>query len=167
MKKRTKTIFLGLCIIGSFFIYCVFYYSNMLKNAPFRFSDFESIDIQYGLRDSMLNTYNSATQDYQYLNKNNEVVKEKLKLSNDDLLFLHRKAMEMGFWNVDDDMTTARQDSAQGAKIPRYILEYKYKDKSKRVVLDADYPGNQKMKDAAKTTIEKVLDRINVTYARK
>ena len=167
MKKRTKTIFLGLCIIGSFFIYCVFYYSNMLKNAPFRFSDFESIDIQYGLRDSMLNTYNSATQDYQYLNKNNEVVKEKLKLSNDDLLFLHRKAMEMGFWNVDNDMTTPRQDSTQGVKVPRYILEYKYKDKSKRVVLDADYPGNQKMKDAAKTTIEKVLDRINVTYARK
>ncbi len=167
MSKRTKTIFLGLCIIGSFFIYCVFYYSNMLKNAPYRFSDFESINIQYGLRDSMLNSYNTATQDYQYLNKSNELVKEKLKLSDDDLLFLHRKAMEMGFWNVDNDMTTPREDSTAGLKVPRYILTYSYKDKSKEVVLDADYPGNQKMKDAAKTTIEKVLDRINVTQARK
>lgn len=166
MSKRTKTIFLGLCIIGSFFIYCVFYYSNMLKNAPFRFSDFESISIQYGLQDSMLNTYNTATQEYQYINKNNQVVKERLKLSDDDLLFLHRKAMEMGFWNVDNDMTTPRQDSTEGAKVPRYVLEFKYKEKSKRVTLDADYPGNQKMKDAAKTTIEKVLDRINVAYAR-
>lgn len=139
----------------------------MLKNAPYRFSDFESINIQYGLRDSMLNSYNTATHDYQYLNKSNEIVKEKLKLSDDDLLFLHRKAMEMGFWNVDNDMTTPRQDSSEGLKVPRYILEYNYKDKSKKVVLDADYPGNQKMKDAAKTTIEKVLDRINVTQARK
>lgn len=166
MSKRTKTIFLTLCIVGSFLIYCVFYYSNMVKNAPYRFSDFESITIQYGLRDSMLNSYNTATQDYQYLNTENQVVKKKLKLNNDDLLYLHRKAMEMGFWNVDDDMTTPRTDSAQGKEIPRYVLEFKYKDKGKRVTLDADYEGPQKMKDAAKTTIEKVLDAINVANAR-
>ncbi|SJN30577.1 hypothetical protein FM107_06490 [Sphingobacterium sp. JB170] len=93
-------------------------------------------------------------------------MKSKLKLSKDDLLFLHRKAMEMGFWNVDDDMTTVRTDSAKGADVPRYILEFRYKEKGKTVTLDADYPGNQKMKDAAKTTIEKVLDMINVANAR-
>ncbi|MFD1768238.1 hypothetical protein ACFSBF_00570 [Sphingobacterium suaedae] len=166
MSKKTRAIFLGLCIIGSFFIYCVFYYSNMIKNAPYRFSDFEYLTIQYGVRDSILNSFNSATQEYQYLNKQNEVVKKKLKLTDDDLLYLHRKAMEMGFWNVDDDMTTPRKDSLEGRDIPRYILEYKYKEKGKKVTLDADYPGNQKMKDAAKTTIEKVLDMINVANAR-
>ncbi|MFD2548407.1 hypothetical protein [Sphingobacterium suaedae] len=138
----------------------------MIKNAPYRFSDFEYLTIQYGVRDSILNSFNSATQEYQYLNKQNEVVKKKLKLTDDDLLYLHRKAMEMGFWNVDDDMTTPRKDSLEGRDIPRYILEYKYKEKGKKVTLDADYPGNQKMKDAAKTTIEKVLDMINVANAR-
>ncbi|WP_437922019.1 hypothetical protein [Sphingobacterium sp. LRF_L2] len=166
MTKKTKAIFLGLCIIGSFFIYCVFYYSNMLKNAPYRFSDFEYVSIQYGLPDSMLNSYNSATQDYQYLNKDNKVIKTKLKLRDDDLLFLHRKAMEMGFWNVDSDMTTVRKDSLEGKDVPRYIVEYKYKEKGKKVVLDADYPGNQKMKDATKTTIEKILEIINIASAR-
>ncbi|MGO1243213.1 MAG: hypothetical protein ACTMH4_03955 [Sphingobacterium sp.] len=166
MKQRTKAIFLGLCIIGSFFIYCVFYYSNMVKNAPYRFSDFKYVSIRYGTPDSMYNSYNSETQEYQFINRSNEVVKSKLKLSKDDLLFLHRKAMEMGFWNVDDDMTTVRTDSAKGADVPRYILEFRYKEKGKTVTLDADYPGNQKMKDAAKTTIEKVLDMINVANAR-
>ncbi|WP_246162198.1 hypothetical protein [Sphingobacterium phlebotomi] len=166
MSKRTKTIFLGLCIIGSFFIYCVYYYSNMIKNAPFRYSDFEYISIQYGVPDSMLNSYNSASQQYQYLNRDNEVVEKKLKLTDDDLLFLHRKAMEMGFWNVDDDMTTPRTDSLEGRNVPRYVLEYKYKEKGKTVILDADYSGNQKMKDAAKTTIEKVLEMINIANAR-
>lgn len=166
MSKRAKTIFLGLCIIGSFFIYCVYYYSNMVKNAPFRYSDFEYISIQYGTPDSMLNSYHSATYDYQYLNRENEIVKKKLKLTSDDLLYLHRKAMEMGFWNVDDDMTTSRADSLEGRNVPRYILEYKYKEKGKTVTMDADYLGNQKMMDAAKTTIEAVLDRINVANAR-
>lgn len=166
MSKRAKTIFLGLCIIGSFFIYCVFYYSNMLKNAPFRYSDFEYIYVQYGLPDSMFNSYHSATQEYQYVNLENEIVKKKLKLTDDDLLFLHRKAMEMGFWNVDDDMTTTGTDSLEKQNVPRYILEYKYKDKGKTVTMDTDYPGNQKMMSAAKTTIEAVLDRINVANAR-
>lgn len=138
----------------------------MIKNAPYRFSDFEELSIQYGVPDSMFNSYNSKTQDYQYLNRSNEVVKTKLKLTSDDLLYLHRKAMEMGFWNVDDDMTTTRTDSTQGKEVPRYVLEFKYKEKGKTVVLDADYPGNEKMKDAAKTTIEKVLDMINVANAR-
>ncbi len=138
----------------------------MLKNAPYRFSDFEYVSIQYGLPDSMLNSYNSATQDYQYLNKDNKVIKTKLKLRDDDLLFLHRKAMEMGFWNVDSDMTTVRKDSLEGKDVPRYIVEYKYKEKGKKVVLDADYPGNQKMKDATKTTIEKILEIINIASAR-
>lgn len=166
MSKRAKAIFLGLCIIGSFFIYCVYYYSNMVKNAPFRYSDFEYVSIQYGVPDSMLNSYHSATQDYQYLNRDNEVVKKKLKLSDDDLLILHRKAMEMGFWNIDEDLKTPRTDSVEGRNVPRYILEYKYKEKGKTVTMDADYPGNQKMMDAAKTTIETVLERINIANAR-
>lgn len=166
MKQRTKVIFLALMVIGSFLIYCVYYYANMVKNAPFRYSDFEYIEIRYGKRDSMLNTYNSKTQDYQYLDRNNELVKKKLVLTSDDLLYLHRKAMEMGFWNVDDDMTTVREDSLAKPDVPRYILAFKYKEKGKTVTMDADYPGNQKMIDATKTTIEAVLERINVANAR-
>ena len=166
MKQRTKVIFLALTVIGSFMIYCVYYYSNMIKNAPFRYSDFEYISIQYGTRDSMLNSYNSATHEYQYLERNKELVKKNLVLSSDDLLYLHRKAMEMGFWNVDDDMTTPRQDSLEKIDVPRYILTFQYKEKGKTVTVDADYPGNQKMLDATKTTIEAVLERINVANAR-
>lgn len=166
MSKRSKAIFLGLCIIGSFFIYCVFYYSNMIKNAPFRYSDFEYVDLQYGEPDSMLNTYNSATQEYHFLNNQDSLVTTKLKLTDDDLLYIHRKAMEMGFWNVDDDMTTPRTSPEEGKKVPRFILEIKYKEKSKRVTIDTDYPGNPKMRDAAMTTVETVVQTLNRAYAR-
>lgn len=166
MGKWSRAIFLGLCIIGSFLIYCVYYYSNMIKNAPFRFSDFEYVDIRYGEPDSMLNTYNSSTQEYHFLNNQNEVVKQKLKLTDDDLLYIHRKAMEMGFWNVDNDMTTPRDHPDEGKHVPRFILEIKYKEKGKKVTIDTDYPGNPKMRDATMTTVETVIQTINRAYAR-
>ncbi|WKK59259.1 hypothetical protein [Sphingobacterium sp. BN32] len=166
MQDRTKRIFIALCIIIPFLIYCVYYYAGMIKNAPYRFSDFESIELVYGYPDSMLNQYNSKTHKYQYLTKQGEVVKDTLKLRDDDLLYLHRKAMELGYWNVADDMTTPEDKRTTGARVPRYKLTFNYKEKSKSVTLDADYEGVQKMKDAAKTTIDEVLNMIATAKAR-
>lgn len=167
MSDRGKRIFLAICIILPFIIYCWYYYSAMVKNAAFRFKDFEYLEIVYGTPDSMLNSYNSKTRHYQYLRKDGTLVKDTLRLRDDDLLYLHRKAQELGFWNVADNMTTdptTRRDSTQ--KVPRFILEFAYKEKSKRVTLDADYPGIPKMKEAAKTTIDEVLKIIADAHAR-
>lgn len=164
MNDKSKRIFLAICIIVPFIVYCVVYYSSMVKNAPFRYADFESIEITYGTPDQMLNKFNSKTQAYQYLTKDDKVIKDTLKLRDDDLLYLHRKAQELGFWNVDDDMTTER--TVENANVPRYILKYTYKEKSKEVTLDADFVGTQKMKDAAKTTIDEVLKIMAEAKAR-
>lgn len=166
MTSRSKRIFLAICVIVPFIIYCWVYYSAMVKNAPYRFSDFESIELTYGLPGEMLNKYDSKTAEYQYLTKDNRVMKDTVKMRKDDLLYLHRKAMELGFWNVDDDMTTTRTAEADGKNLPRYILKYTYKEKSKEVVLDADYNGTQKMKDAAKSTIDAVITMIAEAQAR-
>ena len=166
MNKTSKKIFLAICIIVPFIIYCFVYYSSMIKNAPFRFTDFEYLEITYGTPNEMLNTYNSKTQHYQYLTNDNVLIKDTLKLRDDDLLYLHRKAMEIGFWNVDDDMTTVREDSTQGANVPRYVLKYVYKEKTKEVVLDADYAGTEKMKAAAKSTIDAVMTMLATAKAR-
>lgn len=166
MSNRAKMIFLGLCVIGSFLIYCVYYYSNMIKNAPFRFSDFDSIEITYGTPQEMLNSYNTKTQVYKYLTKEDSLIETSLKMRDDDLLYLHRKAQELGFWNVDDDMTTSRKNPTEGNDVPRYILQFTYKDKSKKVTLDADYPGNPKMKGAAKSVVDAVLTMIADVQSR-
>ncbi|WP_228384134.1 hypothetical protein [Sphingobacteruim zhuxiongii] len=166
MQDRTKRIFIALCIIVPFLIYCVYYYAGMIKNAPYRFSDFESIELVYGYPDSMLNQYDSKTHHYQYLTKQGELIKDTLKLRDDDLLYLHRKAMELGYWNVADDMTTPADQRTTKAKVPRYKLTFNYKEKSKSVTLDADYEGVQKMKDAAKTTIDEVLNMLATAKAR-
>src|SRR5690606_42008991 len=100
---------------------------------PFRFSDFESIEITYGTPDEMLNNFNTKTHEFQYLTKEDSLIRTTLKMRDDDLLYLHGKAHELGFWNVDDDMIPARQDAEDGQEVPRYILKYTYKEKSKEV----------------------------------
>ena len=158
MTDRQKKIFLAICITVPFILYCVYYYGIMIKNAPYKFSGMESITLKYGLGDSLVNQYDSKTGLYQYINEQDSLVQTKVKLSKDDLLYLHRKAVDMGFWNFPEDM---RAKESKIPNAPRYYLEFKYQRKSKTVYFDLDYQGNDKLKEAAKILIETVSKTIN------
>jgi hypothetical protein len=155
MSERSKKIFLGICIIVPFFLYCFYYYSSMISNAPYRWVDFESIVLKYGDEGTLKNEFDSSTGIFTYLNQQDSLVSDTLRFRDDDLLYLHRKAAELGFWNLPEDMTGTSFDSAQ-SQVPRFVLQYNYKDKSKTVTYDADFEGNQKMKDAARSVIDEV-----------
>src|SRR5690606_39980560 len=68
----------------SFLAYCFFYYSQMFKNAPFRFTDFESIVLKYGEGDSLINQFDSATGRYQYLNSNDSLVVDTVRFRSEE-----------------------------------------------------------------------------------
>lgn len=158
MTDRNKKIFLAICITVPFLLYCVYYYGIMIKNAPYKFAEMESITLKYGLGDSLVNQYDSKTGVYQYLNDQDSLVKVPVKLSKDDLLYLHRKAVDLGFWNFPEDMTVQEQKHPNA---PRYYLEFNYQRKSKVIHFDLDYQGNDKLKNAAKTLIETVSQTVN------
>src|SRR5580700_5478429 len=56
------------------------YYLQIFRPSPYDFSEFKSIVFKYGEGDSLVNQYNSATGKYQYLNRNNQLVKTHLYL---------------------------------------------------------------------------------------
>ena len=156
MSDKAKKIFLGISIALPFLFYCVYYYTVMVKNAPYKFAEFESITLKAGLGGNYDKIYNSKSQVYQYTNSNDSIVKSRVKISNDDLLYLHRKAAELGFWNWPSNMV-----GDTSGKSPRYYIEFKYKRKSKIMEIDAAYDGNAKLKDAAlelTKTIDKVVE---------
>ena len=157
MSNRGKKIFLILSTIVPFLMYCVYYYGMMVKNAPYKFVEFDSIVFQYGTGDSLVNKYNSKTGEYQYINKHDSLVKMHLRLTKDDLLYLHRKAADLGFW---DFPSSELGDTASraGVKPPRYIIEFKYKRKSKKVVFDASFDGDPKLKDANERLIKEITN---------
>ncbi|WP_083256916.1 hypothetical protein [Arcticibacter eurypsychrophilus] len=164
MKDRGKKIFLAASVIVPFMLYCGYYYGMMVKNAPYKFSEFESFTYRYGTGDSLLNQYDSKTQNYQYIDSDDSLVKTKLKLTKDDLLYLHRKATDYGFWDFPTQIR-GRKDQA-GVNSPHYYIKFKYKRKSKEVYFDLNYDGNPKLKDAVRVLIETINKSLDEAQAR-
>lgn len=134
----------------------------MVKNAPYKFSEFDHITFQYGTGDSLLNIYTSKNGNYQYLNKKDSVIKEHVPLDHNDLLYLHRKAADLGFWDFPSNETINGDTAkAAGPKVLRYVIEFGYKRKTKRVVFDASFDGNEKLKDANIRLIKEIQHRID------
>ena len=129
----------------------------MIKNAPFKFVELENITIKAGTGGQFDKTFSSKTGEYQYVNNQDSLVKQKVTLSKDDLLYLHRKAVDLGFWNMSKEMI-----GDTSGKSPRYFIEYDYQRKSKIVEIDAAYNGDLKVKDAALELIKTINKTIDV-----
>jgi hypothetical protein len=156
MSDRFKKIFLGLSIVIPFLLYSVYYYSMMVKNAPFKFVEFNGIVLKAGIGNKYEKFYNSETQNYQYKNTQDSTIKTKVKFTKDDLLYIHHKAVELGFWNWPSKML-----GPDSLTSPRYYLEYDYKHKKKIIEIDASYDNNDKLRDAALQLIKAVDQNIN------
>jgi hypothetical protein len=138
-----------------FILYCVYYYSRMIANAPYKFSEFKSFSIQYGTNDSLVNKYDSQTGDYQYLNDKDSLVKMNLPLSPAELDTLHKKAYVIGFFDFPGDERSYKE-SYKGKKPVRYIITFNYKRKSKKVIFDWNYFGEERLVNANKQFISEI-----------
>src|ERR1700712_2558284 len=156
MESRSKKIFLMMCVIVPFVGYCVYYYAGVFKNAPYKFTEFESIVFEYGPGDSLINKYNSRTGEYQFVDARDSLVKMNLHLPKEELLYLHRKAAQLGFWDfptVEPGDTTERRD---GKRALRYMIEFNYKRKSKKVIFDANFAGPQRLIEANQQMVKEI-----------
>jgi hypothetical protein len=162
MSNKFKKIFLALSIIVPFLFYCVYYYGMVLKDAPYKFAEFESIQYRYGPGDSLVNKFDSKTGAYQYVNSKDSLVKLTLHLTQAELLYLHRKAADLGFWDFpENEMMEKDTVDRAGNKPLHYYIAFNYKRKSKKVMYDKAYNGPEKLIDANGrliVEIQKVLD---------
>ena len=123
MTIKQKKIFLALSIIVPFLLYCFYYYGMMVKNAPYKFSEFESLTFKYGIGDSLVNQYNSKTAIYQYVNDKDSLIRKKVKLTKDDLLILHRRAAQLGFWDFPSQIVNQEESVTKIQKSQPFIKE--------------------------------------------
>ena len=168
MSDRFKKIFILLSIVVPFLIYCTYYYGMVIKDAPYKFSEFESMQFQYGPGDSLVNKYDSKTGDYQYVNSKDSIVKKHLHLTNDDLLYLHHRAADLGFWDFPANEVNQKDSvDAYGNKPLHYYIAFNYKRKSKKVMFDAAFDGPQKLVDANITVINEIKKILEEAEARQ
>jgi hypothetical protein len=169
MSNRGKKIFLALTIVVPFLIYCVVYYRPMFRNAPYKLKEFESIDFKWGMGNNLENSYNSATGDYQYVNAQDSVIKTNVKLRKDDILYLHSKANELGFFNF-PELIANPGTNVDSSKVLRYVMQFNYKKKSKQVIYITDFNDIPKLKGLAeqmKTLLQQSINDAEERYGKQ
>lgn len=162
MTSRGKKIFLALTVIVPFLIYSIIYYAPIIRNAPFQEKDFVSLEYQWGTGEKLPNSYNSATGEFKYLNKNDSLVARNIKLSIRDIKYLDSIADVQGFWNLPSIIANNEDEVADSQKL-RYIIKFNYKKKSKEVTYLPSFKGNEKMKGA----VSKMQKEIELTLIDK
>ncbi|RZK76387.1 MAG: hypothetical protein EOO92_14665 [Pedobacter sp.] len=160
MSSKGKKIFLALTIVVPFLIYCVVYYTPMLRNAPFKSKEFVSLQFKWGVGNNLENTYDSATGDYQYVDSRDSIVKTNVKLRTNDIMYLHNKANELGLWNFPEVIANTDAD-LKSDKILRYEMQFNYKKKSKKVIYMTDYNEIPKLRDVAAQMQKLITKSIN------
>jgi len=123
----------------------------MIKNAPYKFVEFQNITVKTTVGNQVDKFFSSKTGKYEYVNTQDSLIKQKVILSKDDLLYLHRKAAELGFWNWPEKMI-----GDTSGKSPRYYIEYDYERKKKVIEVDAMFQDDMKLKEASLELIKTI-----------
>jgi hypothetical protein len=165
-KLKTGLVLFGsvICLVLLFFIinsggikYLSQHSRQVFKEPPYKFTDFKYFTIEYGDGDSLVNKYNSQTGDYQYLNKRDSLIKTTLRLTQNDLLYLHRKAAELGFWDFPAKELNNDTTILKGRKPPRYLIEFNYQQRSKKVLFNAAFDTDEQLKEANEHLVDEIM----------
>ncbi len=124
------------------------YYMIKLKQGPYRSTDFISVQYSWGLGDTLVNSYNSATGHYQYLNNKDSLVTNKFKLRTNNMIYLHSKANELNLWSLPDVIANDGAD-LKSSKILRYEMTFRYVNKTKKIILMSNYDENPQIAQTA------------------
>jgi hypothetical protein len=148
MTSRGKKIFLISSVVVPFLIYSIVYYAPIIRNAPFQEKYFISLEYRWGLGTELVNSYDSKTGQFKYLDKNDSLITTDLKLTQRDVKYLDSIADVQGFWNLPSIIANGEADLNDPIKL-RYVIKFNYQKKSKEVTYFPSFSGNEKMKGAA------------------
>ncbi len=141
------------------------YYVVGLKKAPYPVANFESFSFKWGSDGRLENSYSSATGDYFYLNNSDSLIKTNVKLRANEIIYIHNKINELGFWKLQNQIGMQKPSS----KAPFYELQFNYKEKSKKIMVYSDFDENHQLLDSAMqimTMVQRAIDEAEGRYRR-
>lgn len=144
------------------------YYLMNLKQGPYPASTFIGITYKWGLGDTLVNTYNSATNDYQYLDNKDRLVKKKVKLHANNIIFIHSKANELDFWNLPEIIANKNED-LKSKKVLRYEIVFNYEKKVKKIIFMTNYDEDIALAERIgqlQKIIKETIDEVDERYSK-
>lgn len=158
-----KNLSLIATIVVILLVGVVGFYFLRLKQGPYQVVDFDNLTYKWGIGDTLANVYDAKTGNYQYLNAKDSLVKTNVKLRSNNIIYIHNKLNEIGFWNMP---SVIKNKSGVSNEVLRYEFELVYGKNRKKVIYYTDYDENQELRVKAKEvqqlisqTIEEVENR--------
>lgn len=134
MSNRSRKIYLLTCIFAPFLIYCIYYYVQMVGKAAYNFTEFQYITYKYGTEGNMNNSFDSRTGLYVFETEISDTLKKfTVKLSKEELQEIHRKMIDINFYDLPDTIKSADAEYGGQDKGAVYNVHMAYTRKIKSV----------------------------------
>ena len=144
------------------------YFLINLGKGRYPAADFVSVTYKWGVGDTLVNSYNSATGNYQYLDNRDSLIKTNLKLRVNNIIFIHSKANELGLWKLPNVIANKNAD-LKSDKVLRYEITFNYQKESKNIIYLVDYNDNSSIALAAdelQKMIKQTIDEVDERFSR-
>ncbi|WP_199117430.1 hypothetical protein [Pedobacter sp. ASV28] len=114
------------------------FYLLKLKQGSHSAASFVSLRYSWGVGDSLLNSYDSKTGSYAYLDKRDSLIKKNFKLRANNVIYLHSKINELGLLDIPSVLAN-KNANLKDAKVLRYEFEFVYDNQLKKIVYLTNY----------------------------
>lgn len=164
--KKNLSLFATVIII--FVVAIGGYYFINIGKGPYSASEFLSINYKWGVGDTLVNSYNSSTGAYQYLDNRDSLIKKSVKLRANNIIFLHSKANELNLWQLPNVIANKNAD-LKSDKVLRYEITFAYEKESKKIIYLVDYEGNAVNRLAAdelQKMVKQTIDEVEERYSK-
>lgn len=145
------------------------YYVSKLRSGGKRAAAFVSLNYQWGMGDTLQNSYNSKTGEYIFLDQSDREIRESFKLRTNNVIFLHSKINQEDLLNVPDTIANAGAN-LKDPKVLRYEFEFVYDDTVKNIIYLTNYDKDPLIAAKASTlqkTVQQVISEAEERFAKR
>lgn len=145
------------------------YYIMKLRSGGKKAVSFVSLSYKWGVGDSLQNSYNSKTGDYQFLDQRDRLIKENFKLRTNNVIYLHSKLNEQDLLLLPDTIANLGVN-LKDSTVSRYEFKFIYTDTIKNIVYFSNYdkdPVIRKKAIALKELVQQVIKEAEERFVNK
>lgn len=141
------------------------YYVVSLKKSKYSPSTFVSLDVKWGVGDSLQNHYNSQTSIYTYLDDRDKLIIKKVPLHINEVIFLDSQFNEAEFWSL-PNVIANRGSNLKDPKVLRFEITIAYEKETKKIIYLSNYDEDSAISSRAETLQKQVMQVLNESEQR-
>lgn len=134
------------------------YYIMKVRSGGRKAAAFVSLNYKWGVGDTLQNSYNSKTGEYQFLDQNDKLIKEKFLLRTNNVIFMHSKINEQDLLNIPDTVANTLAN-IKDPKVLRYEFNFVYDDTTKNIIYLTNYDKDPSI-GAKANALQKLVQQV-------